>query len=329
MPVISSFNRGTPMGRVATYLDMEFLRKHFSLFALIGVFLGFSIASNRFLSIDNFVLILVQGSVLMIAAMGETFVILAGCIDLSVGSIIGIGSSVTAVLGPSLGLLVFPVAGIAGLGCGAINGLMFAKGKIPSFVSTLASLTLLRGIVYIITDGISVPITDPILRIIGIGSAVGIPNAIIVAILIIVVAYYLGHLNKFGAQVAAIGGAEKVAKFSGISIDRMKIAIFVLSGFFAGIAGSVLASRMGAGSPYAGFGQELEVIAAVVMGGTALTGGLGGIKGTIIGSLIIAMLSNGLNVAGVHPYIQMVIKGTVLWVAVLVSMERGKVAIIK
>jgi len=327
--VISKANEKVLVGRVRVYLNMEFLRKYFSLFALIGVFVCFSIASDRFCSLNNFLLILVQGSVLMIAAMGETFVILAGCIDLSVGSNIGIGSAVTAVLGPRLGLPVFLVAGIAGMGCGTLTGLMFAKGKIPSFIATLAMLTLLRGIVYIITEGISVPITNPTLRIIGIGNTLGMPNAIIAAIIIIVVAYYLGHFNKFGIWVAAIGGAERVAKLSGVPIDKMKIMVFALSGFFAGIAGSVLASRMGAGSPYAGLGQELDVIAAVVIGGTALTGGLGGIRGTVIGALIIAMLSNGLNVVGIHPYIQMVIRGTVLWVAVLVSIERGKIGIIK
>jgi ribose/xylose/arabinose/galactoside ABC-type transport system permease subunit len=329
MEAMSESEVMTETSKFRGYLNLEFMRKHFSLFALIGVFVGFSIANSRFFGLDNLSLILVQGSVLMIAAMGETFVILGGFIDLSVGSIIGIGSAITAVLGPRLGLFVFPMAGVTGMACGAVNGLMFSKGKIPSFVATLASLTMLRGIVYIITDGISVPITDPTLRIIGIGHTLGIPNAIIAALFVVVFAYYLGHLNNFGARVAAIGGAERVAGLSGIYIDKMKIAIFVLCGFFAGISGSVLASRMGAGSPYAGFNQELDVIAAVVMGGTALTGGLGGIRGTVIGTMIIAMLSNGLNVTGVDPYTQMVVKGIVLWIAVLVSMERGKVGIIK
>jgi ribose transport system permease protein len=307
----------------------EFLRSHFSLFALLLIFLAFSIVESRFFSVENLSLILVQGSVLMIAAMGETFVILGGFIDLSVGSIIGIGSAVTAVMGPQIGLLVFPMAGLSGLACGAVNGVMFAKGKIPSFVATLASLTLLRGVVYILTGGISVPITERKLRIIGAGDTFGIPNAIIAAVVLVAVGYYLCHFHKFGAKTAAIGGAEKVAELSGISADKMKMMIFILCGFFAGISGSVLASRMGAGSPYAGFLEELDVISAVVMGGTALTGGVGCIKGTVIGSMIIAMLSNGLNVAGVDPYYQMITKGVVLWIAVLVSMEREKVGIIK
>jgi ribose transport system permease protein len=308
---------------------LRFLQSRFYLLALVGVLVGFSIGSGRFLRTENLLLILVQASVLLIAAMGETFVILAGSIDLAVGSIIGIGSAATAVLGPRLGILAFPVAGLIGALCGVFSGLMFAKGKIPSFMATLATMTILRGLVYIITKGISVPLTEPSLRIIGIGKVIGIPNALLITIVLVAAAYYLCHFNKFGYKTAAIGGTERVAALSGINVDKMKIAIFVLSGFFAGMSGSVLASRMGAGSPYSGLGQELDVIACVVLGGTAMTGGIGGIKGTIIGTLIIAILSNGLNVTGVDPYVQTIVKGFVLWLAVLLSMERRKVGIIK
>ncbi|MFW6149776.1 MAG: ABC transporter permease [Atribacterota bacterium] len=321
--------KGEQKSKYKILSKLEFLKAHFYLFALFGVLLGFSIASDKFLSFENFILIITQASVLLIAAMGETFVILSGSIDLSVGSIIGIGSAVTAVLGVYFGISVFLLAGIIGALCGAFNGLMFAKGKIPSFVATLASLTILRGLVYIITDGISVPITDPDLRIIGIGKTFGLPNAILVTAVMVGVAFYLCHFHKFGEKTMAIGGAERVADLSGISIDKMKLMIFILSGFFCGISGSVLASRMGAGSPYAGFNQELDVIACVVLGGTALTGGMGGIPKTIVGTIIIATLSNGLNVTGVDPYIQNIVKGVVLWVAIMISMERRKVDIIK
>lgn len=326
---ISKIKENARIGRVRAYLNLEALRKYFSFFVLVGVFTTFSIANERFFTLDNFTLILTQGSVIMIAAMGAIFVILAGSIDLSVGSTIGIGSAVIAVLGPKLGLFAFIVAALAGLGCGTLNGLMFAKGKIPSFVATLATLTILRGIVFILTKGITIPITDPTLKIVGLGNTLGIPNATICAILIAAIAYYLCHFHRFGVRVAAIGGAERVAKFSGIFIDKTKIEIFALAGLFAGVAGSIHASRVAAGSAYAGLGDELGVIAAVVIGGTTLSGGLGGIGGTVIGSLIIAMLSNGLNVAGIHPYIQMVISGIVFWVAVLISIERARIGIIK
>lgn len=305
------------------------IRSRFSLVALIGVMLAFSVANARFLTFDNLLLIVVQASVLLIAAMGETFVILAGSIDLSVGSIIGVGSAVTAVLGTSLGMPIFAVAGVAGALCGLVNGVMFARGRIPSFAATLASMTVLRGLVYIITDGISVPITEARLRIIGIGRTLGVPNAILITVVLVAVAYYLCHFHSFGYKTAAIGGTERVAVLSGISVNRIKVLVFVLSGFFAGMSGGVLASRMGAGSPYSGLGQELDVIACVVLGGTALTGGIGGVRGTIIGTLIIAILSTGLNVTGVDPYVQTIVKGAVLWVAVLFSMDRQKVGIIK
>jgi ribose transport system permease protein len=315
------------LGRIQSRL--RFLQSRFSLVALVGVLVAFSIGSGRFLRVENLILILIQASVLLIAAMGETFVILAGSIDLAVGSIIGMGSAATAVLGPSLGMFVFPVAGVIGAFCGVFSGLMFAKGKIPSFMATLATMTILRGLVYIITKGISVPITDPSLRIIGVGRTLGIPNALLITIVLVAIAYYFCHFHRFGYRTAAIGGTERAAALSGISVDRIKLLVFVLSGFFAGMAGAVLASRMGAGSPYSGLGQELDVIACVVLGGTALTGGIGGIKGTIIGTLIIAILSNGLNVTGVDPYIQTIVRGFVLWLAIMISMERRKVGIIK
>ncbi|MPM91766.1 Ribose import permease protein RbsC [bioreactor metagenome] len=306
-----------------------FIKARFYFIAFIIVFLFFSIGSKRFLSSLNLTLILVQASVMLIAAMGETFVILAGSIDLAVGSIIGIGAAATAVLGPAIGMSVFPLAALIGGICGSFSGLIFSKGRIPSFMATLASMTILRGLVYIITKGVALPITLPNLRIIGIGKIYGIPISIIVAISVILIAYYLCHINKFGFMVAAIGGNEKASDLSGIKVDKIKFLVFILSGIFAGLAGAVSASRTGAGSPYAGLGFETDVITCVVLGGTAMTGGIGGVKGTIIGTLIIAMLSNGLDLMGVDPYLQTIVKGIVLWLAVIISIDRQKIGVVK
>jgi ribose/xylose/arabinose/galactoside ABC-type transport system permease subunit len=309
--------------------SLLFMKSRFYILAFIIVFLVFSVGSNRFLSSLNLILILVQASVIMIAAMGETFVILSGSIDLAVGSIIGIGAAATAVLGPIIGISVFPIAALIGGICGSFSGLIFSKGRIPSFMATLASMTILRGFVYIITKGVALPITLPNIRIIGIGKIYGVPISVLVAITVIVIAYYLCHINKFGFMVAAIGGNEKASDLSGIKVDKIKFLVFVLSGIFAGLAGAVAASRTGAGSPYAGLGFETDVITCVVLGGTAMTGGIGGVKGTIIGTLIIAMLSNGLDLMGVDPYLQTIVKGIVLWLAVIISIDRQKIGIVK
>jgi len=309
--------------------SLEAIRENFYLLSFLFVFLIFSLGCQRFLTSQNLTLILVQASVMMIASMGVTFVILAGSIDLSVGSIIGIGAATTGALGPVLGMWVFPVAALAGGVCGSLNGVIFSKGRIPSFMATLASLTILRGIVYIITKGIALPITSQNLRIIGVGKIFGVPISILVALSVVLISYYLCHLNKFGVMVAAIGGNEKTSALSGIKVDTIKILIFVISGFFAGLAGAVSASRTGAGSPYAGLGMETDIITCVVLGGTAMTGGVGGVKGTIIGTLIIAMLSNGLDLMGVDPYLQTIVKGIVLWLAVLISTDRRKTGVVK
>ena len=308
---------------------LYFAKSNFYLFAFFVVFLVFSIACQRFLTAKNLTLILVQASVMMIASMGVTFVILAGSIDLSIGSIIGIGAATTAALGPAMGLWVIPVATLVGALCGLFNGILFSKGRIPSFMATLASMTILRGLVYIITKGVALPITLPHLRIIGVGKLVGVPISVLVALGVVVLSYYLCHLNKFGVMVAAIGGNEKTSALSGIKVNKIKALVFVLSGLFGGLAGAVTASRTGAGSPYAGLGIETDIITCVVLGGTAMTGGIGGIKGTVIGTLIIAMLSNGLDLMGVDPYLQTIVKGVVLWMAVLISTDRQKIGVVK
>ncbi|MFW6149777.1 MAG: ABC transporter permease [Atribacterota bacterium] len=298
-------------------------------FVLAAIILFYSIISDRFFTWFNISTILEQGSVLMIAALGETLIILAGSIDLSPGSLIGLGAVLSAGFSYNLGIWSFGIAALAGIGCGAFTGIIYAKGKIPSFVATLGMLTVARGIIYLYTNGQPIPTECEAMTNLGIGRNLGLPNVVILSIVIFIIIYYLTNYTAFGRWVRGIGGAERVMRLSAVPIDLVKFFLFVISGLLAAIAGAVQACRVGSGVPTTGFGQELDVIAAVVIGGTALTGGVGNLAGTIVGAYIMTSLANGLNLLGIGSYQQMVIKGIVLAVAVLLSVDRKRIGIIK
>jgi ribose/xylose/arabinose/galactoside ABC-type transport system permease subunit len=307
----------------------EWFRKYLCVFILLGMFLLFSILARRFFTWFNISTILEQGAVLTIAAMGETLIILAGSIDLSVGSLIGLGAVLSAGFSGNLGILSFGVAALAGIGCGAFTGLIYAKGKIPSFMATLGMLTVARGLVYVYTKGQPIPANSHAMMVVGIGRTVGIPNIVLFALAVFLLVSYLTDYTAFGRWVRGIGGAERVVGLSAVPIGWVKFFLFVLSGFLAATAGAVQASRVGSGVPTTGYGQELDVIAAVVLGGTALTGGIGHPAGTVVGAYIMTTLANGLNMLGIGAYAQMVIKGIVLAVAVLLSVDRKRIGTMK
>ena len=309
--------------------SLERMRAYFPFMVLVIVCIGFAIFSDQFVSARNFETVLRQTAVLSIAAMGGTFVILMGSIDLSVGSVVGLSSVVVAFFMQSLGIAAIPTGLIVGGLIGAMVGFIYAKLKVPSFIVTLGVLVAGHGAMLHITEGRPIMVRDAFLRWIGSGDVAGIPTIVIVAIGAFAIAYFIQHHTVLGRSIVAIGGGEVVAERSGIRVDRVKILTFMLAGIFSGLAGIVLVSRMGAGSPTAGTGLELDVIAAVVIGGTPLTGGMGGVGGTVIGALIIAVLSNGLNLAGVSSYTQLIIKGAVLVAAVIISIDRKKIGIIK
>lgn len=309
--------------------SQEWFRKYLCVFILLGMVLLFSILARRFFTWFNISTILEQGAVLTIAAMGETLIILAGSIDLSVGSLIGLGAVLSAGFSSSLGILSFAVAALAGIGCGAFTGLIYAKGKIPSFMATLGMLTVARGLVYVYTKGQPIPANSNAMMVVGIGRTFGIPNIVLFALAVFLLVTYLTDYTAFGRWVRGIGGAERVVGLSAVPIGWVKFFLFVLSGFLAATAGAVQASRVGSGVPTTGSGQELDVIAAVVLGGTALTGGIGHPAGTVVGAYIMTTLANGLNLLGIDAYTQMVIKGIVLAVAVLLSVDRKRIGTMK
>lgn len=305
------------------------LRGLFPILLLAALCLVFSLLSPRFLSVGNGLIVAQQSVVLLVAALGMTFVIVNGSIDLSVGSIVAVSALVAAATSSALGPFALIPAVLAGLACGLINGLIFGLGKVPSFIVTLGTMVVFRGVVLFFTQGAPVSISSFAFLDVFTGRLFGIPNAVLIAGLTLAVVWLVFNHSVFGREVRAVGGGERVALLSGIKVDRVKISVFAISGLLCGLAGLLQASRAMAATAQLGQGLELDVIAAVVVGGTPLTGGIGSISGTVIGVLIISVLSNGMNMIGVNPYLQGIMKGLVLVLAVFVTIDRKKIRIIK
>lgn len=293
--------------------------------ALIVVVTFFSITGGtRFLSLDNASFLLQQSAIIAIPAFGVTLVIIAGSIDLSVGSLVALTGMTAAVVAPEYGTLpAFGVALAVGVLAGLFNGVAFSIFKVPSFMVTLGMLSVARGLTIIISE--SQPINvDPSFQVIG-----HMPGILILFAVCFVAATILLNFSTFGRQAVAIGGQERVARLSGVPITRLKVLLFVVSGLTAAIGGIALTGRVGAATPTAAVGLELAAITAVVLGGTPLTGGIGSMTNTVVGSFIISILLNGLVILGVPSEIQLVVQGLVLVGAVYLSLERVKIGVIK
>lgn len=299
---------------------------------VLGVIVFFSFASDAFLSWRNLTAISGQASTLLLACLGATFVILMGSIDLSVGAmVLLVGAvTVTAINAWGLGVSAVLVGALVGTALGAANGLVFAFGVIPSFVVTLGSLSVFTGLAWEILQGRalrfdSIPFED-----LAIGQAVpSLPNIALWALVTWAAMVFVCFKTRFGRYMYIIGGGEAVAKTSGIPVKRYKVYAFMLSGCTAGLAGALAVARLGAAGPTLGTDLLLNTLAAIVVGGTSLSGGVGGVHRTLIGVLIIALLDNGLNLMGVNQYTQMVIKGLVVIAAVLIGQDRSKTTVMK
>ena len=309
--------------------SIELLRRGFPSIFLVALVVVFSIMSPRFLSLGNFSTVLEQGTVLLVTALGATFIIMAGSIDISVGAIVAVSALVAALTADTLGALAIIPAVAAGAMCGGVNGLLVAVGKVPSFVATLGTQVVYRGLVLYFTKGAPVEISsDGFLNAYS-SVSFGIPNTVMIGLTLAVVAWAIFKFTVFGREVLAIGGGERVSILTGIAVTRVKILMFLLLGALCGMAGLLQGARTMAATSQLGLGLELDVIASVVVGGTPLTGGLGSITNTFLGVLIITLLSNGMNMAGVDPYLQNIIKGVVLVTAVFINIDREKIGIIK
>ena len=303
----------------------ELLIKYKSLVGLLALIAIVSVLSPSFLSTKNIFNILRQTSVNGIIAAGMTFVILTGGIDLSVGSILAISGAICAsilVNGQNIVIAVL-AALLVGAVVGFLNGFIITKGKLQPFIATLATMTILRGLTLVYTDGKPITLGSGELALnfgqIGGGKILGIPTPALIMILVFLVCAYVLKNTKMGRYTYALGSNEEATKLSGLNTDKIKIAVYTLSGILASIAGIIITSRLFSAQPTAGDGYELDAIAAVVLGGTSLTGGKGKISGTIIGALIIGVLSNALNILDVSSYYQMMVKGAVILIAVLLD----------
>ncbi|TDK61087.1 ribose ABC transporter permease [Bacillus salipaludis] len=297
------------------------------LLGLIILIVIVSILNPSFLEPLNILNLLRQVAINALIAFGMTFVILTGGIDLSVGAILALSSSLTAGmivsgLDPILAIIVGCILG--GI-MGMVNGLLITKGKMAPFIATLATMTAFRGLTLVYTKGN--PITglgeNYLFQLFGRGYFLGIPVPAITMIVTFVLLYTVLHKTPFGRKTYAIGGNEKAAIFSGIKVPNVKLIIYGLSGLLAALAGAILTSRLNSAQPTAGTSYELDAIAAVVLGGTSLSGGKGRIFGTLIGALIIGTLNNGLNLLGVSSFYQQVVKGIVIIIAVLLDRKKS------
>ena len=292
--------------------------------ALIILMAVITIINSNFLTANNLLNLLLQVTSNALIAFGMTFVILTGGIDLSVGSILALSSALTAgLLGSGMPVtLAILISLILGFILGMMNGLLISYGKLAPFIVTLATMTIFRGATLVYTNGnpITKGLSDTFLfQFLGQGYIVGIPFPVIIMFIVFIVLYVLLHKTAFGKSVYAIGGNEKAAYISGVKLNKVKIIIYSISGIMASISGLIITSRLSSAQPTAGASYEMDAIAAVVLGGTSLSGGKGRILGTLIGALIIGVLNNGLNIIGVSAFWQQVVKGVVILIAVLID----------
>lgn len=308
---------------------LSYLRNYLIYFVFVGICIILALATPNFFTAGNLTNIVRQSSFRTIVAVGMTFVILTAGIDLSVGGIISLAGVVgcLVVVLPGLAqpwaVILGVAAGVAvGAAVGFLNGAAITWFNLPPFIATLAIWFIAGrdgGLAFLVTGGRPVFNLSESFTFLGAGALAGIP----IPIIFMVVVVALGHLaltrTTFGRYVYAVGGNEEAARLSGIRVGRVKFAVYVISGLLSGLAGMLLAARLASGDPKTGVGQELDVIAAVVVGGTSLFGGKGTILGTVAGALIIGVLNNGLNLLNIDPYWQPVVKGAVILLAVLID----------
>jgi len=281
-----------------------------------------SLITPQFLTVSNLTIIVTQISINALLAFGETFVIITGGIDLSLGSIVAVTGVTSAMLAhpDSYPVLIPIVMGLlAGLLMGVFNGFIITKSKIAPFIVTLGTMTIGRGLALILSDGRPVSNLSDSFNYLGSGTIFGIPILILIFILVFALCSIILSKTILGRYIYAIGGNEQAARASGINIDRVKLSVYSISGLLAGLAGILLASRITTGQPNAGAGFELDAIAAVVIGGTSTAGGRGTMSGTLIGVLLIGVINNGLDLLNVTSYYQQVVMGIIIIGAVIID----------
>jgi ribose transport system permease protein len=318
-----------------TLIRADAMQRVLAFAALIALFVVFSLASSNFFTFSNIVGILLATAVNGVLALGVTFVIISGGIDLSIGTVMTLAAVMTGVFITKwqLPIAVGVLGGLAaGAFCGLINGLIIAKLKIPPFIATLGMLNVTKGLALVIAGLAPIYFNDtPAFNAIAMGSLPGavipgfdIPNAVLILFIAAIVASLILAKTILGRYTFALGSNEEATRLSGVNVDRWKMGVYTLCGVFSGLAGVLIASRLNSAQPALGQGYELDAIAAAVIGGTSLSGGEGSIMGTIIGAFIISTLTNGLRILSVPQEWQTVITGSIVIIAVYLDIVRRR-----
>lgn len=295
-----------------------------ALIGLIVLFVIFTLLTDSFMSGYNMINIARQCSVNLILAVGMTLVILTGGIDLSVGGVMAlVGTLIAQFMVDGMAVELAILIGLAvGFAFGVFSGVCVAYGKIPAFITTMATLSIARSLALIYSGGYPITGMPESFSFIGTGSIGFLPVPVLIAIIVIIIGVFILKKSILGRYIYAIGGNEDAARLSGINVNLWKVSTYALHGLLTAIAGIVLTARMNSGQPSAATGIELDIIAAVVIGGTSLSGGEGGLFGTVIGALVITVLNNGLTLLNVNPYLQGLIVGLVILVSVFVDKRK-------
>jgi ribose transport system permease protein len=280
-------------------------------------------ATPHFLTVSNLINVVEQSTLIGIIAVGMTFVIISGGIDLSVGSIVALAGVAfgTLVRADAPILLAALGALVAGAACGTVNGVLVTAGRLPPFIATLGMMSIARGLALMIADGRPISGFPPSIRALAMSDLLGVPMPVLLMLAVYAAAHFVLARTTLGRYTYAIGGNEEAAHLSGVNVRAFKTAVYAISGLLSAVTALLLLARLDSAQPIAGIMYELDAIAAVVIGGASLLGGAGTVMGTLIGALIMAVLRNGLNLLGVSSYVQQVAIGAVIVGAVLVDME--------
>lgn len=305
----------------------QLLTKYRTALVLVIILIIASFLEESFLSMGNFINVIRQVSIIAVIAAGMTFVILTGGIDLSVGSVVAASGAFSAatLVATNSTFLAICVGLFVGAVFGLINGYVIVKEKVPPFIVTLATMAMARGIVLVYTNGSPIAVKVASYKFIGKGYLFGIPFPVIVLIAVYFIAFYILQYTEFGRNIYCLGGNREATRLSGVNVGKVEMIVYVISGILAGIIGVVLTARLGSAQPTAGTGYELDAIAAVILGGTSMTGGQGFIFSTVIGALILGVLSNLLVLMNVNPFATNIVKGVVILLAVIVDNRFKKI----
>ena len=315
----------TAVGRSAGEEIKKFAMRNGALIGLILLAIILSLATPAFLTGSNILNVGIQAATVAILAFGETFAIVAAGIDLSVGSVAAVSSMFAAYAGASMGMpawLTVVVGIVAGAVFGALSGIANAYLKLPSFIATLAMMSVARGLTLVISDGRPIS-TSGVVNFFG-GTILNIPVPIVMMIIMGIIAAIILNFTTIGRSMYAVGGNMEASRLSGISVHKTQIVVFILSGVFAAVAGLVIAGRLHSAQPQAATGYEMDAIASTVIGGASLSGGKGKISGTFVGAILLAVIRNGLNILNVSSFWQQVVIGLVIAAAVSFDTLRRK-----